>query len=65
LKSELDEERRRSREVVDHDAHVLHALDRHALDSSDTLNAVSDEVRCSPDHPRRRISRPATIAPQP
>jgi hypothetical protein len=28
--SELDEERRRGREVVDHDAHVLHALDRHA-----------------------------------
>ena len=36
LESELDEERRRGREVVDHDAHVLHALDRHALDRSDT-----------------------------
>jgi hypothetical protein len=36
LESELDEERRRGREVVDHDAHVLHALDRHALDCSDT-----------------------------
>ena len=36
LESELDEERRRGREVVDHDAHVLHALDRHALDGSDT-----------------------------
>jgi hypothetical protein len=33
--SELDEKRRRGREVVDHDAHVLHALDRHALDGSD------------------------------
>ena len=32
LESELDEERRRGREIVDHDAHVLHALDRHALD---------------------------------
>src|SRR6266498_2597961 len=36
LESELDEERRRGREVVDHDAHVLHALDRHALDGSGT-----------------------------
>ncbi len=36
LESELDEERRRRREVLDHDAHVLHALDRHALDGSDT-----------------------------
>ena len=35
LESELDEERRRGREVVDHDAHVLHALDRHALDASE------------------------------
>ena len=32
LESELDEERRRGREVVDHDADVVHALDRHALD---------------------------------
>jgi hypothetical protein len=30
LESELDEERRRCREIVDHDAHVIHALDRHA-----------------------------------
>ncbi len=36
LESELDEERRRGREVVDHDAHVLHASDRHALDGNDT-----------------------------
>src|SRR5437867_3548319 len=36
LESELDEERRRGREVVDHNAHVLHPLDRHALDDSDT-----------------------------
>ena len=34
LESEFDEERRRGLEVVDHDAHVLHALDRHALDGS-------------------------------
>jgi hypothetical protein len=36
LESELDEERRRGRKVVDHDAHVLQASDRHTLDSSDT-----------------------------
>src|SRR5436190_2508778 len=36
LESELDEERRRGREVVDHDAHVFHAFDRHALDGSGT-----------------------------
>src|SRR4029453_4930412 len=30
LESELEEESRRGREVVDHDADVLHALDRHA-----------------------------------
>jgi hypothetical protein len=31
LESELDEERRRGREVVDHDAHVLRTLDRRVL----------------------------------
>ena len=31
IESGLDEERRRGREVVDHDAHILQALDRHAL----------------------------------
>src|SRR5439155_24809826 len=36
LEPELDEGRRRSSEVVDHDAHVLHALDRHAPDGSET-----------------------------
>src|SRR5512133_3897723 len=36
LESELDEERRRGREVVDHDAHVLQVLNRHALDASNT-----------------------------
>src|SRR5438309_1892129 len=36
LESELDEERRRGREVVDDDAHVLHAVDRQALDGSGT-----------------------------
>jgi hypothetical protein len=34
LESKLDEERRRGGEVVDHDANVIHALDRHALDRS-------------------------------
>ena len=32
--SQCDEERGRGLEVVDHDAHVLQALDRHALDGS-------------------------------
>jgi hypothetical protein len=35
LESELDEERRHGREVVDHDAHVLQVLDRHALNGRD------------------------------
>jgi hypothetical protein len=34
LESEFDEERRRGLEVVEHDAHVLHELDCHALDGS-------------------------------
>jgi hypothetical protein len=34
LESEFDEERRRGRQVVNHDADVLHALDCHALDGS-------------------------------
>src|SRR5215207_5539924 len=41
LESELDEERRRGREVVDHDAHVLQALNRHALDGSNTAAQLS------------------------
>jgi hypothetical protein len=36
LESELEKERRHGREVVDHNAHVLYALDRHALDGKDT-----------------------------
>jgi hypothetical protein len=40
LESEFDEERRRGVEVVDHDAHVVHALDRHALDCSATHRRV-------------------------
>jgi integrase len=46
LESELDEERRRGREVVDHDAHVLHALDRHALDCSDTTAPATTSLGC-------------------
>jgi hypothetical protein len=46
LESELDEERRRGREVVDHDAHVLHALDRHALDGSDTTAPATASLGC-------------------
>jgi hypothetical protein len=41
LESELDEERRRGREVVDHDAHVIHASDRHALEASDATPSYS------------------------
>src|SRR5919198_3585447 len=36
LESELDEERGRGGEVVDHDADVIHALDRHAHDATGT-----------------------------
>jgi len=46
LESELDEERRRGREVVDHDDHVLHALDRHALDCSDTTAPATASLGC-------------------
>src|SRR5919198_5057002 len=35
LESELDEERRRGGEVVDHDAHVVHALDRQELNGKE------------------------------
>jgi hypothetical protein len=34
LEPELDEERRRGREVIDHDAHVIHSFDRHAINRS-------------------------------
>jgi hypothetical protein len=40
LESELDEEPRRGRKVVDHDAHVLQALNRHALDDSNTATQL-------------------------
>src|ERR671923_3091430 len=46
LESELDEERRRGGEVVDHDAHVVHALDRHALDGSGTAAPRYSVSRC-------------------
>jgi hypothetical protein len=46
LESELGEEGRRGREVVDHDAHVLHALDRHALDGSDTTAPATASLGC-------------------
>jgi hypothetical protein len=44
--SELDEQLSRGREVVDHDAHVLHALDRHALDGSDTTAPATASLGC-------------------
>jgi hypothetical protein len=54
LESELDEERRRRREIVVHDAHVIHALDRHALEGSDAIRGdpapgrgrIHDRVVC-------------------
>lgn len=36
LASEFDKERRRSRKVVDHNAHVFHALNSHSPYGSDT-----------------------------
>jgi len=47
LESEFDEERRRGREVVDHDAHVVHALDRHVLDGSDTTAPAAARARAA------------------
>jgi hypothetical protein len=46
LESEFDEERRRGLEVVDHDAHVLHALDRHALDGSGVTAPAAASLGC-------------------
>lgn len=37
LKAEIEEEGPRGGEVVDHDAHVVHPLDRHALDGSEAM----------------------------
>jgi hypothetical protein len=45
LEPELGEERYRRREVVDHDAHVLQALDGHALDRSGTARSRHQERR--------------------
>ena len=49
LESELDEERLRGREVVEDDAHVVHALDRHALDGSAGAGSTTP-------HPSKRNS---------
>jgi hypothetical protein len=46
LEPEFDEERRRGLEVVDHDAHVLHALDRHALDGSGATAPAAASLGC-------------------
>jgi hypothetical protein len=46
LESELDEERRRGGEVLDHDAHVVQALDRHALDCSDATAPATAPLGC-------------------
>ena len=57
LESEPDEERRRGVEVVDHDAHVLQALDRHALDGSG-VTAWSAEL--NGEHPVD-VTRPRLV----
>ena len=49
LESELSEERGRGREVVDHDAHVVHVLDRHALDGGDTTASYASTSTFSSD----------------
>jgi hypothetical protein len=46
LESELDEELRRGGKVVDHDAHVLQALNRHALDDSNTATQLRWLATC-------------------
>jgi len=40
LESELDEELSCGREVVDHDAHVVHPLDSHLLDAKEPTAAL-------------------------
>jgi len=47
LESEVDEERGRGREVGDHDVHVAHALDRHALDGRDTTAPAAARARAA------------------
>jgi hypothetical protein len=49
LESELDEELSRGREVVDHDADVVHSLDRHVL--GDTRSRESPPPRPSDGSP--------------
>src|SRR2546427_9205650 len=64
LESELDEERRRGREVVDHDAHVVHALDRHGLDDSDTTAPATASFGCRSagwNAPPVGLKRPAML----
>ena len=39
FQAQFDEERDGSREIIDHHADVIHALDRHALDGSSAARA--------------------------
>jgi hypothetical protein len=52
LESELDEELGRGREVFDHDADVLHPLDRHALDGTEPQYRASG---ATPAHARSYV----------
>src|SRR3989442_9722306 len=64
LESELDEERRRGREVVYHDAHVVHALDRHGLDDSDRTALATASFACRSagwNAPPVGLKRPAML----
>src|ERR671931_2444961 len=57
LESELDEERLRGREVVEDDAHMVHTLDRHALDgSADARSTTAYSSKRNSDHAGRQRS---------
>jgi hypothetical protein len=45
LEAEIDEERRRGREVVNDDAHVVHPLNRHVLDCREATGEPA-RMRC-------------------
>src|SRR3989442_11705393 len=71
LESEHDEERLRGREVVEDDAHVVHALDRHALDGSAGAGSTTPHPsKRNSDHAgrkrslRARVPMSRTINPQ-
>ena len=52
LEPELDEELGRGREVVDHDADVVHSLDRQVLDGSEGRGGEPTPLSSTPTGPR-------------